>query len=300
MQRKKKQVVVSAKSFGPKSHQKASNMGGVSSKQVVGSTASNSGLRFDFARAVQGANSKQPKSSNPVPKVSPKPPVSASTAADRPSSYAGVSMEVDPSRVSSGNRFAALNIISELDPFDQSIGTGTTFAELDLHASIKRTSLEEAASDLYPHEPMNEDVPSADQVQSDVLQQAAVHCRPETENLVCQINREHIEGARLLPASILSSPSPGGILSNEGGKTYGITEAQRKAIADRLSDSSSICGEETVNWCPGEWDYFNDLCISLGLDPDYCIEDVESDTENGTAKFFSDLWKSGCQNSNRR
>ncbi|KAI3797113.1 hypothetical protein L1987_39805 [Smallanthus sonchifolius] len=82
------------------------------------------------------------------------------------------------------------------------------------------------------------------------------------------------------------------------GRTYGISDSQRKAIAERLSVSNSICSEETVNWCLGEWDYFNDLCISLGLDPDYCIEDVESDTENGTAQFFSDLMKSGRPKTN--
>ncbi|KAI3787670.1 hypothetical protein L1987_42300 [Smallanthus sonchifolius] len=265
MQRKKKQLVVSAKSIGPKPHQKAPNMGGVSSKQVVGSSAYNSGSGFDFARAVQGANSKPLKPSNHVPKVSPKAPGSSSSAPDRISSYAGVSMEVGPPQVGSGNRFAALNVISELDPFDQSIGTGTNFTELDIQASIKRTSLVEACSDLYPHEPMNEDVTSSAQSQSVEKEQAADKCVPETEK----------------------------------GRSYGISEAQRKAIADRLLVSSSICGEETVNWCPGEWDYFNDLCISLGLDPDYCIEDVDSDTENGTAQFFSDLWKSGCPKSNR-
>ncbi|KAI3727418.1 hypothetical protein L1987_67232 [Smallanthus sonchifolius] len=122
---------------------------------------------------------------------------------------------------------------------------------------------------------------------------------PVKEKLFCQINCEHIEGARLLPTSILSSPSPGGLHTTNGGKTYGISESQRKAIADRISVSSSICIEETVNWCPGEWDYFNDLCMSLGLDPDYCIEDVELDTENGTAQFISDLLKAGSPKANR-
>ncbi|KAI3675001.1 hypothetical protein L1987_84581 [Smallanthus sonchifolius] len=106
--------------------------------------------------------------------------------------------------------------------------------------------------------------------------------------------------ARLLPTSILSSPSPGGLHTTNGGKTYGISESQRKAIADRISVSSSICIEETVNWCPREWDYFNDLCMSLGLDPDYCIEDVESDAENGTAQFISDQLKAGSPKANRK
>ncbi|KAI3740998.1 hypothetical protein L1987_58662 [Smallanthus sonchifolius] len=298
LQRKKKQVVVRANAIGLKANQRfSSSSGDLSNKEAGPNCANLAGSGFDFVRAVHGTSDKPNKSPTQAPITSSQAVGSASRAASRPPLHSGTSMEVDPPHVCSNNRFAALNGVSELDPFDQSIRTGTNFAELDLHASIKRTSLVEAASDLYPHEPMNEDVPSASQVQSDMFEQAAEHCHRETENLVCQVNREHIEGARLLPASILASPSPGGIHTNEGGRTYGISEAQRKAIVDRLSVSSSICGEETVNWCPGEWDYFNDLCISLGLDPDYCIEDVESDTENGTAKFFSDLWKSGCPKS---
>ncbi|KAI3773229.1 hypothetical protein L1987_47753 [Smallanthus sonchifolius] len=139
--------------------------------------------------------------------------------------------------------------------------TGTSFSELDIHASIRRTTLVEAASDLYPPDPMNEDGTSSARVHSDVMEHDA----------------------------------------NKGGpgKSYGISESQKKAIADRISVSTSIRIEETDDWCPGEWDYFNDLCISLGLDPDYCIEDVESDTENGTAQFFLGLLKAGCPKPNR-
>ncbi|KAI3754128.1 hypothetical protein L1987_53906 [Smallanthus sonchifolius] len=204
-----------------------------------------------------------------------------------------------PPPVCSNNQFAALNVVSELDPFDQNTGTGTTFTELDIHASIKRTSLVEAPTDLYPHEPMNEDGTPPVRLHSDVKEQAADKGDPKKEKLFCQINREHIEGARLLPTSILSSPSPGDLHTTNGGKTYSISESQRKAIADRISVSSSICIEETVNWCPGEWDYFNDLCMSLGLDPDYCIEDVESDMDNGTAQFISDPLKAGSPKANR-
>ncbi|KAI3727430.1 hypothetical protein L1987_67244 [Smallanthus sonchifolius] len=246
-------------------------------KQVAGPSYSNVvGSGFNFARAVQGAKVK------PV-----KPPIQQPLSS---SQTPGPGLP----------RFAVLNSISELDPFDQSSGTGTTFSELDIHASIKRTSLVEASSDLYPPDPMNEDGSTAGRFLSDDKDDAAGKGATEKEKLFCQVNREHVEGARLLPNSVLSSPSPGGIHSSNGGKSYGITESQRKAIADRISASSNICIDETVNWCPGEWDYFNDLCISLGLDPDYCIEDVESDTENGTAQFLSGLLKEGCPKSNRK
>ncbi|KAI3677394.1 hypothetical protein L1987_87021 [Smallanthus sonchifolius] len=268
----------------------------------VGSIATKNVSRgFNFARAVQGdvgSRSQQPASSvrppiqHPIPNSQSAGPVIQS-AVSRPTAH-GSSMEVDPSHICSKNRFDALNAISELDTDDHSAGTGMNFTELDIHASIKRASLVEAHSDLYPHEPMHEDGISPATFHSEVKEKAAVRGDPTAEKQVYQTNRKHIEGTRHLPASILSSPNPGGLHPNIGGRTYGISESQRNAITNRLSVSSSICSEETVNWSPGEWDYFNDLCISMGLDPDYCIEDVESDTENGTAQFFSGLLKEGC------
>ncbi|KAI3677390.1 hypothetical protein L1987_87017 [Smallanthus sonchifolius] len=268
----------------------------------VGSIATkNVSKGINFARAVQGdvgSRSQQPASSvrppiqHPIPNSQSAGPVIQS-AVSRPTAH-GSSMEVDPSPICSKIRFDALNAISELDTDDHSAGTGMNFTELDIHASIKRASLVEAHSDLYPHEPMHEDGISPATFHSEVKEKAAVRGDPTAEKQVCQTNREHIEGTRHLPASILSSPNPGGLHPNIGGRTYGISESQRNAITNRLSVSSSICSEETVNWSPGEWDYFNDLCISMGLDPDYCIEDVESDTENGTAQFFSGLLKEGC------
>ncbi|KAI3756900.1 hypothetical protein L1987_56726 [Smallanthus sonchifolius] len=302
--RKKKQVVVRANTNGLKSNMKNTTVSVDTCKQVAGPSYSNVvGSGFNFARAVQGAKVKpvkppiqQPLSSSQTPG----PGLPRSRSADPPPPVHSSSMEVDTPPGRSNNRFAVLNSISELDPFNQSSGTGTTFSELDIHASIKRTSLVEASSDLYPPDPMNEDGSTAGRFLSDDKDDAAGKGATEKEKLFCQVNREHVEGARLLPNSVLSSPSPGGIHSSNGGKSYGITESQRKAIADRISASSNICIDETVNWCPGEWDYFNDLCISLGLDPDYCIEDVESDTENGTAQFLSGLLKEGCPKSNRK
>ncbi|KAI3688423.1 hypothetical protein L1987_82136 [Smallanthus sonchifolius] len=304
LQRKKKQVVIRANPNGLKSNPRSTTSSGDLCKQGAGPSCSNAvGSGFNFARAVQGAKAKpvKPPIQHPISSSqSAGPGLSRSRTAARPPPVHGSSMEVDTPTVCSNNRFAALNVVSEQDPFDQSTGTGTTFSELDIHASIKRTSLVEATSDLFPPDPMNEDGTPSARVHSDVMEQPADKGEPEKEKLICQVNREHVEGARLLPTSILSSPSPGGLHTTNGGKYYGISESQRKAIADRISVSSSICIDETDNWCPGEWDYFNDLCISLGLDPDYCIEDVESDTENGTAQFFSGLLKAGCPKSNRK
>ncbi|KAI3814421.1 hypothetical protein L1987_14061 [Smallanthus sonchifolius] len=283
LQKKKKQVVVRTSYNGLNSNQRAPISTGGVATQVGNPTVSRStGSGFNFARAVQGPKAKitKPPVQDPSTSTQPHGPASRAAtssqpsgpeprAARRPPPSSGSAMEVDPPLVRSSN-------------------------------SIKRTNLVKATSDLYPHEPMNEDGPPPAQLHAAVNDQAAGQCGSERENLVCHLNRERIEGARLLPASILSSPSPGGVHTKGGGRTYGISESQRKAIADRLSVSNSICSEETVNWCPREWDYFNDLCISLGLDPDYCIEDVESDTENGTAQFISGLLNSGYPKPNRK
>ncbi|KAI3677374.1 hypothetical protein L1987_87000 [Smallanthus sonchifolius] len=298
--RKKKQVVVRANPNGLNSNTSRATKSGDSCKNVAGPSYSNvGGSGFNFARAVQGAKAKPGKPPNQHPTSSPPPSgpglgllTSTALPTARP-------WRLIPPPVWSNNRFAALNAVSEFDPCDQNSGTGTTFSELDILVSIKRTSLVVSPSDLYPPDPINEDGTPFARLLSDDQVQTAGKCDSVREKLICQINREHVEGARLLPSSILSSPSPGGLHAANGGKTYGISESQRKAIADRISVSSSICIEETNNWCPGEWDYFNDLCISLGLDPDYCIEDVESDTENGTAQFFSGLLKAGCPKPNR-
>ncbi|KAI3714449.1 hypothetical protein L1987_73051 [Smallanthus sonchifolius] len=258
------------------------NMHGVIKPPTVESNATKNVVSgFNFTSAVQGdkrGKSQQQmssKTSNQSPSTSLHPAGAAPRTANRHPQSAAAAMDMEPPHASSSNRFAALSAASELDDFDQSIGTGTNFSMMDIHASIKRTTLVEASPNLYPHEPMIEDGPIAAQAQPVGTDPAAEQCVIESVNL------------------------PGGSQTNGGGRTYGISESQRKTIADRLSVSNSICSEETVNWCPGEWDYFNDLCISLGLDPDYCIEDVESDTENGTAHFLSELLNSECQRKNR-
>ncbi|KAI3804196.1 hypothetical protein L1987_25561 [Smallanthus sonchifolius] len=273
LQKKKKQVVVKTISNGQKPIQRASISSGGGAKHGGNPTVScPTGLGFNFARAVQGPKAKIFKPPVQDPSTKSQPLVPDSLAANSHRAGLVSSMEVDPPPLQSSNRFAALNDIAELDPFDQSVGTGTNFVELDIRASINRTTLVEASSNQSRPVPMQEDGPPIGHANAVGSEQEGEEGIPTTEKLVCQLNREHSDGARFLPASILSSP--------------------------RLAVSNSICGEETVNWCPGEWDYFNDLCISLGLDPDYCIEDVESDTENGTAQFLSDLLNSGRPKSN--
>ncbi|MFS7903028.1 hypothetical protein Hanom_Chr01g00019201 [Helianthus anomalus] len=72
---------------------------------------------------------------------------------------------------------------------------------------------------------------------------------------------------------------------------YGITQAQKDAITKRLkSKSQTVLAEDTQNWEPGEWDFFHDQCLELGLNSDFCIEDVAEDT-SGSAQFFTGLMR---------
>ncbi|MFS8013843.1 hypothetical protein Hanom_Chr15g01337801 [Helianthus anomalus] len=78
---------------------------------------------------------------------------------------------------------------------------------------------------------------------------------------------------------------------DDNGYDYGISQAQKDAIRKRLmSKSQTVLAEVANNWEPGERDYFEDLCMELGLDPDFCIEDVAEDVSE-TARFFSCLQK---------
>ncbi|MFS7917029.1 hypothetical protein Hanom_Chr03g00184321 [Helianthus anomalus] len=74
---------------------------------------------------------------------------------------------------------------------------------------------------------------------------------------------------------------------------YGITDGQKKRILNNLLGvNQAVKAIDQQNWVQGEWDFFVDKCTELGLDPDYCVEDVEED-ESGTAQFITQLAKAG-------
>ncbi|MFS7909496.1 hypothetical protein Hanom_Chr02g00095271 [Helianthus anomalus] len=76
-------------------------------------------------------------------------------------------------------------------------------------------------------------------------------------------------------------------------KDYGITDAQKKRITDALcSGSQAVKAWDQDEWVDGEWEFFHDKCEELGMDPDFCVEDVYED-ESGSAQFISQLAKSG-------
>ncbi|KAI3823032.1 hypothetical protein L1987_10635 [Smallanthus sonchifolius] len=64
------------------------------------------------------------------------------------------------------------------------------------------------------------------------------------------------------------------------------------AISKSLEKFGSVKASDQANWSPGEWDYFHHLVESLDLDPNTCVEDVDSDS-NGSALFLKSLNKEG-------
>ncbi|MFS8013820.1 hypothetical protein Hanom_Chr15g01337551 [Helianthus anomalus] len=81
-------------------------------------------------------------------------------------------------------------------------------------------------------------------------------------------------------------------LENEN-KDYGITDLQKQWILDRLlSKAGAVRAEDQEDWVEGEWEFFYDKCAELGLNPDYCVEDVEEDM-SGSAQFFSQQLNAG-------
>ncbi|MFS8013796.1 hypothetical protein Hanom_Chr15g01337301 [Helianthus anomalus] len=82
-------------------------------------------------------------------------------------------------------------------------------------------------------------------------------------------------------------------LKHDANKDYGITDAQKKRILDALlSEAKAVRAEDQEDWVEGEHDFFYDKCKELGLDPDFCVEDVYED-DSGSAQFISQLAKAG-------
>ncbi|KAI3786257.1 hypothetical protein L1987_45392 [Smallanthus sonchifolius] len=206
------------------------------------------------------------------------------------------------------------------------IDTANQFLVLDIPNSIKCNKLIAVQDDLYPPNQSLEDGMDLDMIRSkdgQIVECKANQKRPgdqslASESVFCQLNREHIEGVRILPSSILSPPklvqnsinaatnvpvqsarendrsldSP--VLMEREIKDYGISNNQKMAITSRLcGPSKAIRATDMDGWEQGEHEFFEDQVKAMGLDYDYCIEDVDSDDENGTAQFFAAQMKVG-------
>ncbi|MFS8013797.1 hypothetical protein Hanom_Chr15g01337311 [Helianthus anomalus] len=108
----------------------------------------------------------------------------------------------------------------------------------------------------------------------------------------CTMNMQNvIDPGRVLPSWSRFSPSES--LNRILDKDYGITDIQKKRILDALRGArKAVKAEDQEEWVDGEWEFFHDKCEELGLDPDFCVEDVFED-DSGSAQFISQLAKTG-------
>ncbi|MFS7909485.1 hypothetical protein Hanom_Chr02g00095141 [Helianthus anomalus] len=140
------------------------------------------------------------------------------------------------------------------------------FSVLDFSASLKANELIGEPMDLYPQDNVNAEF--------------------------CTTNEQSpFDPGRVLPTWSRFSPSES--LQRILDKDYGITDIQKKRILDALTgESQAVNAVDQEEWVDGEWEFFNDKCLELGLDPDYCVEDVYDD-ESESARFLSGLAKTG-------
>ncbi|KAI3714444.1 hypothetical protein L1987_73046 [Smallanthus sonchifolius] len=146
------------------------------------------------------------------------------------------------------------------------IDSANRFSVLDIPNSIKLNKLIEVQDDLYLPD---QSLENGDQF------------LPPRPSLMCQPTGQK-----------LTTDHPD--IEEKEEKDYGISNAQKMAITSRLcGPSRAVRAADMDNWDQGEHEFFEDQVKSLGLDYDYCIEDVESDDENGTAQFFAAQMKVG-------
>ncbi|MFS7952993.1 hypothetical protein Hanom_Chr07g00613431 [Helianthus anomalus] len=159
------------------------------------------------------------------------------------------------------------------------VSTLNRFSILDIEASAKCGSLVEDESSLYPNDPFNQ----GHNVQNDpscVGTSTSGRVLPKW-NTVATTSTSNLDGE---VEDMYDT-------DDDNGYDYGITQAQKDDIRKRItSKSQTVLAEVANNWELGERDYFEDVCMELGLDPDFCIEDVAEDI-SGTARFFSGLVK---------
>ncbi|KAI3777947.1 hypothetical protein L1987_47750 [Smallanthus sonchifolius] len=241
------------------------------------------------------------------------PPTAASTAPKKGSSGFNFARAIQGDRGVKKHQQPCASMDSQ--PSYTDFDTTNRFSVLDIPSSLKLNKLIEAQDDLYPPVQGLEDDMELDMIRSNdgqikVGQPSQLRCGdqgvPPDLSPVCQVNREFREGVRILPSSIITPPKesrqPFGhevtsahpVREDNEEKDYGISDAQKLAITSRLNGpAQAVRAVDMDMWEQGEHVFFEDQVKALGLDYDYCIEDVESDDENGTAQFFSAQMKVG-------
>ncbi|KAI3685912.1 hypothetical protein L1987_79581 [Smallanthus sonchifolius] len=122
---------------------------------------------------------------------------------------------------------------------DLGFDSANRFSVLDIPSSIKFNKLMVGQDDLYP--------PDSGLADSMDVEMNALNSK---ENVEFMSNRK-----------------------------YGITDAQKQVIVNCIRDFKYVQAEAVEEWTQGEWDFFADKCMELGLDPKNSILYPEEDTE---------------------
>ncbi|KAI3675003.1 hypothetical protein L1987_84583 [Smallanthus sonchifolius] len=77
---------------------------------------------------------------------------------------------------------------------------------------------------------------------------------------------------------------------------FNFTNAQKQAICNSLMKYGAVKAEDQANSDHGEWEFFHYQVKLLNIDPDICIEDVDSDS-NETAQFLKSQMQQGAPGS---
>ncbi|KAI3759846.1 hypothetical protein L1987_50228 [Smallanthus sonchifolius] len=205
------------------------------------------------------------------------PPTVASIASNKGSTGFNFARAVQGDRGGKKHQQPSTKLAPQPPSFD--IDTTNRFSVLDIPNSIKLNKLIEVHDDLYPPDQSLEDGMEVDMTRSKD-DQIMVN-KPSQSSSEDQPMGQTATKAQL-------------VREEKEEKDYGISNAQKMAITSRLcGPAQAVRAVDMDNWEQGEHEFFADQVKALGLDYDYCIEDVESNDENGTAQFFAAQMKVG-------
>ncbi|KAI3684050.1 hypothetical protein L1987_84573 [Smallanthus sonchifolius] len=92
---------------------------------------------------------------------------------------------------------------------------------------------------------------------------------------------------------VLDDPDTMEEMGEEDVPDFNITNAQKQAICNSLMKYGAVKADDQANWELGEWEFFQFQVKQLNIDPDTCVEDVDSDS-NETAQFFKSQMQHGA------
>ncbi|KAI3743667.1 hypothetical protein L1987_56729 [Smallanthus sonchifolius] len=212
-----------------------------------------------------------------------KPPIVVSNATKKGSAGFNFTRAVQGDRGGKNQQHPSTKMATHPKTLD--IDTTNRFSVLDIPSSIKVNKLIEVQDDMYHPDQNLEDGMELDMSRSKDVQISE-----------CQSSQDRV-GDQLLSVCQptghkVTTAHP--VIEEKEEKDYGISNAQKLAITSRLcGPANAVRAADMDNWDQGEHEFFEDQVKAMGLDYDYCIEDVESDDENGTAQFFAAQMKVG-------